>query len=68
MKISEGIDINKSNKSKEVWSAIIIIIIIILNLYYKYEPEVCNRCLDILMMAYELENIKDNTECRRHWF
>ena len=22
-----------------------------------YEPEVCNRCHDIQMMAYELENI-----------
>ena len=24
---------------------------------YKYEPELCNSCYDILMMAYELENI-----------
>ena len=24
---------------------------------YKFEPNVCNDCHDILMMAYELENI-----------
>ena len=28
-----------------------------LDLKYTYEPEVCNGCHDILMTAYELENI-----------
>ena len=28
-----------------------------LDISYKYEPHVCNKCRDILMMAYELENI-----------
>ena len=37
--ISEGIDINKSNKSKECMN--------VLDSNYKYEPEVCNRCHDI---------------------
>ena len=36
-----------------------------LNLCYRYELEVCNECHDILMMAYELENIKGNTECKK---
>ena len=52
--VSEGIDINKSNKSKEC----------MIRCYwyfkdngYKFEPYVCNGCHDISMMAYELENI-----------
>ena len=24
---------------------------------YKFEPHICNKCDDILMMAYELKNI-----------
>ena len=28
-----------------------------LNLNYTYEPEVCNGCHDMPMMAYESENI-----------
>ena len=52
--ISEGININKSNKSKECmichhWY--------ILDDNYKYEVEVCNGCHDISMIAFELENI-----------
>ena len=51
---SERIDSNKSNKSKEC---------MICHYWYfkdidnKYEPDVCNGCHDISMMAYELENI-----------
>ena len=52
--VSEGIDINKSNKSKECmichhWH--------FTDIGYKFEPYVCNKCNDISMMAYELENI-----------
>ena len=59
--ISEGIDINKSNKSKEC---------IICHYWYfkdigqKFEQHVCNGCHDISMMAYELENITTlNVKC-----
>ena len=52
--VSEGIDINKSNESKE---CMICHYWYFLNLNYTYEPEVCNGCHDISMMAYELENI-----------
>ena len=52
--VSKGLDINKSNKWKE-W--IICHYWFFLNLNYTYEPEVCNECHDISMMAYELENI-----------
>ena len=51
--VSEGIDINNINKSRECicrsWY--------FKDVGYKYEPEVCNACNDISMMAYELENI-----------
>ena len=51
---SEGIDINKSNKSKEYmishyWY--------FKDIGYKFEPHVCNKCHDISMIAYELKNI-----------
>ena len=52
MNISEGINVNKLNKSKECmicyyWS--------FLDFNYKYEPKVCDGCHDILMMACKLE-------------
>ena len=51
---SEGIDINKSNKSKEYmishyWY--------FKDIGYKFEPHVCNKCHAISMIAYELKNI-----------
>ena len=51
---SERIDINKSKKFKK---CMICHYWYILNLNCTYEPEVCNGCHDISMMAYELENI-----------
>ena len=53
-KASEGIDLNKSNRSKEC-----------INCYYwydldnnyTYQPEECDACHDTSMIAYELENI-----------
>ena len=52
--VSEGIDINQSNKSKEcmIWHYWYF-----KDIGYKFEPHVCNGCHDISMMAYELENI-----------
>ena len=52
--ISEGIDINKINASKECmlcryWY--------FKDVGFKFEPHVCNKCHDILMTAYELKNI-----------
>ena len=32
---------------------------------YKFEPQVCNGCHDILMMAFELRKHCD-TECKGH--
>ena len=32
-------------------------LLLFLHLNYTYEPEVCNECRDISMMAYELKNI-----------
>ena len=52
--ISEGIDINKSNK----WNKCVIY-----HYWYfkdkgfKYEPYVCSKCYDISMMPYKLEII-----------
>ena len=47
-------DINKSNKSKE---CIICHYWYFKDIAYKFEPYVCNKCHDISMMTYELENI-----------
>ena len=54
IKVSEGIGINKSNKSKEY---MICHYWYFLDGNYKYKPEVCNSCHDISMMDYESENI-----------
>ena len=48
---SEGIDLNKSNKSKE---CIICHFWYFVDSNYKYEPKVCDSFHDISMMAYEL--------------
>ena len=52
--ISEGIDINKTNASKEYelchyW--------FFKDIGFKFEEHVCNRCHDLLMMAHSLKNI-----------
>ena len=52
--VSKGIDINKSNKSKE---CMICHYWYFLDLSYTYEPHICNGYHDISMVAYELENI-----------
>ena len=52
--VSEGIDVNKTNASKEC---------MLCHYWYfedvgfKLEPHVCNKCQDVLMTAYELKNI-----------
>ena len=53
--VSEGIDINKTNKSTECmlchyWY--------FEDLSYKFQPYLCNGCHAVSMMAYELKNIE----------
>ena len=52
--ISEGIDVNKTSASKECdichyWY--------FLNYSFKFQPNVCNRCHDLLMMSMNLSDI-----------
>ena len=52
--ISEGIDVNKTSASKEYnichWRYF-------LNKGFKFQPNVCNRCHDLLMMSINLSDI-----------
>ena len=50
--VSEGIATNKISASKEC-----MLCHYFKNVRFKFEPHVCNKCHDILMTAYELENI-----------
>ena len=52
--VSEGININKSNKSKE---SLICHCWHFKDIGYKFEPYVCNGCHDIWMMGFELDDI-----------
>ena len=50
--VSEGIDVNKTNASKECgichyWY--------FLNYSFKFQPNVCNRCHDLLMMSINIK-------------
>ena len=52
--VSEGIDVNKTSKPKEYnichyWY--------FLNRGFRFQPYVCNRCHDLLMMSMNLSNI-----------
>ena len=51
--VSEGIDINKSNKSKE---CIICHYWYFKDIGYKSEPYVCNGCHDLLMVVCDLKD------------
>ena len=51
--VSEGIDINKTSGSKDCdichyWY--------FLNNCFKFQPNACNRCHDLLMMSINLDN------------
>ena len=52
--VSEGIDINKTNPSKECISSQYWYC---LNKGLIFDPGVCNRCHEILMMSMILDNI-----------
>ena len=52
--VSEGTDIDKTNASEECilchyWHCNDVVL--------KFEPHVCNKCHNVLMIAYELQNI-----------
>ena len=52
--VSEGIDVNRTSTLKEhdicyYWH--------LLNYSFKFQPNVCNRCHDLLMMSINLSNI-----------
>ena len=52
--VSEGIDVNKTSASKECdichyWY--------FLNYSFKFQPNVCSRCHDLLMMPIKLSDI-----------
>ena len=52
--VSEGIDVNKTSASKECdicqyWY--------FLNYSFKFQPNVCSRCHDLLMMSVNLSDI-----------
>ena len=52
--VSEGTDVNKTSASKECdicqyWY--------FLNYSFKFQPNVCNRCHDLLMMSMNLSGI-----------
>ena len=53
MKVSEGTDVNKTSASKECdichyWY--------FLNHSFKFQPKICNRCQDLLMMSMNLSD------------
>ena len=51
--VSEGIDFNKSDKSKE---CMICHYWYFKDIGYKYEPLVCKRCHGLLMVVYDLKD------------
>ena len=65
IEVSEGIDVNETSASKECdichyWY--------FLNYSFKFQPNVCNRCHDLLMMSVNLSedailNIKGSDYC-----
>ena len=51
---TEGNDVNKASASKE---CDICHYMYILNYSFKFQPNVCNRCYDLLMMSINLSDI-----------
>ena len=63
--VSEGTDVSKTSASKELdichyWY--------FLNYSFKFQPNVCNRCHDLLMMSMNLSDIAilniNGSDCR----
>ena len=63
--VSEGIDVNKTSALKE---SDVCIYWYFLNYSFKFQPNVCNRCHDLLMMSINLSNIAIlNFKCLVIW-
>ena len=58
--ISEEIDINRTNVSKE---SMLCDYWYFKNVGFKFESNVCNKCHDVFMTAYELKNIAKGKRC-----
>ena len=52
--VSEGIDVNKTSASKE---CDVCHYCYFLNYSFKFQPNVCNRCHDLLMISVNLSDI-----------
>ena len=52
--VSEGIDTNKTSASRK---CMLCHYRYFIDVGFKFEPHVCNKCHDVLMTAYELKNI-----------
>ena len=52
--VSEGIDVNKTSASEE---SDIFHYCYLVNYSFKFQPNVCNRCHDLLMMSINLSDI-----------
>ena len=67
--ISEGIDVNKTNLSKEcdIWHYWYF-----KNIRFKYEPYLCNGCHDLMQKAMSFDNIAivyfNGSACRIHFW
>ena len=62
--VSEGIDVNKTSASKECqlchyW--------FFKDTGFKFEEHICNKCHDLLTMAYSFKKYS-NIECKRSYF
>ena len=62
--VSEGIDVSKTSEWDK--SVIIVTINIFLNKGFKFQPYVCNRCHDLLMMYLSFSSIYI-LNIKRHW-
>ena len=58
--ISEEIDINRTNVSKE---SMLCDYWYFKNVGFKFESNVCNKCHDVFMTPYELKNIAKGKRC-----
>ena len=62
--VAEGIDVNKTSASKECelchyW--------FFKDIRFKFEEHICNKCHDLLTMAYSLKKYS-YIECKRNYF
>ena len=56
IKVSEGTDVTKTSASNE-YDILSFLNWYFLNYSFKFQPNVCNRCHDLLLMSINLSNI-----------